>query len=322
MRRFAWMRRSASEMLGPAVGRDQELGRISADRWNPTTSRRVSSSCSRSESNALRDIEMPTAPRNRRSLVEHGRGEAAEVAFELLAVGRDARAGARARSSSHERVRVGDRGRREAFEAGRARSARQRVAWRRARARPCRAPARGRCRRSRGSCPGSFGMPCRPRSRTTRSVVVAQHGEVGALVRARQQVVDDAGEVVAVGLLGDGLAEVRARAGTGRRGGARRRPRRTGWRAGCRRSRRSCRASRATSSARTPSGARASSHVTLSAARAVLSPRCDLVACPPRSLLRLNRSATTRALHQRCTPQLAHAGGARASGADRGTRAA
>ena len=37
----------------------------------------------------------------------------------------------------------------------------------------------------------------------------AQHGEVGALVRAREQVVDDAGEVVAVGLLGDRLADTR-----------------------------------------------------------------------------------------------------------------
>ena len=36
---------------------------------------------------------------------------------------------------------------------------------------------------------------------------MTQDGQVGALVRARQQVVHHAAEVVAVGLFGDGVAE-------------------------------------------------------------------------------------------------------------------
>ena len=100
----------------------------------------------------------------------------------------------------------------------------------------------------------------------------------------------------------------------GRRGRARRRPPRTGWRAGCRRSTRSCRAPAATSSARTPSGWRASSQATRSTARAVLSPACcrPRLGVPPRaaslapvlSMPRTRRrlqQSTTRALHQRCT---------------------
>ena len=147
-------------------------------------------------------------------------------------------------------------------------------------------------------------------------LAAAQHGEVGALVRAREQVVDDAAQVVPVGLLGDGLAELGATAGTGRRAGARRRPRRTGWRARCRRSRRSCRASRPPRRRGRPPGARASSHVTRSAARAVLSPRCALVAC----MLSSEEEWTTRALHQRCTA--ARRPGRRTGrAAGRGTRA-
>ena len=47
-----------------------------------------------------------------------------------------------------------------------------------------------------GFMPGSFGMPWRPRSRTILRLAGAQHGRVGALVRAREQVLDDAREVV------------------------------------------------------------------------------------------------------------------------------
>ena len=216
--------------------------------------------------------------------------------------------------------------RREAFEAGAQRSARR--------------ASRGRERehdlaeRQRvgvvaisGFMPGQLRHALQAALEDHPQLVVAQHRQVGALVRAREQVVDDAGEVVAVGLLGDGVAEAAGEAGRGRRGGARRRPRRTGWPAGCTRWRRSCRASRATSSARTPSGARASSHVTLSAARAVLSPRCDLVACilavllPPDYWIELDpvhHAGVTSALHDAARPRGRRTG----SGAGRGTRAA
>ena len=66
----------------------------------------------------------------------------------------------------------------------------------------------------------------------------------------------------------------RARAGSGRPGGGRRRPPRTGWRAGCRRSTRSCRAPRRPRRRARRPGWAASSQATCSAARAVLSPRC------------------------------------------------
>src|SRR4051794_41220693 len=57
-----------------------------------------------------------------------------------------------------------------------------------------------------------------------------------------------------------------------------------------------------------PSGARASSHVTLKAARAVLRPRWALVAC-----ISSEKQWITQALHERCTPQFAHAGGGEGS---------
>src|SRR4051812_24307546 len=59
-----WWRRHE---VACAIGPRSRTARTSADRWNPTTSRSVSSRCSRSLSKALRDIEMPTAPRKRRS---------------------------------------------------------------------------------------------------------------------------------------------------------------------------------------------------------------------------------------------------------------
>ena len=169
----------------------------------------------------------------------------------------------------------------------------------RARARPCRAPARARCRaisrahaRAASACPaGRARARCAARRR-------AATAEVGALVRAREQVVDDAREVVQLVAASVAPATISRKLGREpvqrRRSGARRRPRRTGWRAGCRRSRRSCRASRRPRRRGRPRARAASSHVTCSAARAVLSPR--LV---PRRHRRGHYTAA--ALQRRCT---------------------
>ena len=129
----------------------------------------------------------------------------------------------------------------------------------------------------RGSRPGSFGMPCRPRSSTIaqlrrrarrRRTSACGCGRAGRR-RAPARSCSSAARARAGG---DHVAERRARAGRRRRAVRRRRPRRTGWRAGCTRSRRSCRAPRRPRRRARPRARAASSHVTRSAARAVLSP--------------------------------------------------
>ena len=239
------------------------------------------------------------------------RGQAAEVAVELLPLRSDA-GEADAAKLGEEWVGAGDgvtgkrarpRGRRATTAAGRARAG------------PCRARGRGGCESS-GSA-GSFGMPCRPRSRTTSSGA-GRDREVGALVRAREQVVDERREVAArrrPRRCPRPASRSPARACTRPRGGGRRRPRHTVTRAGCRRCSCSCRVSRRPGRHGRRRGSARARRVDRSGARAVRAR--DVPGSP--GVLPPIRSTTTGALHQWLSRSSAHAGDGEGNGAGRGT---
>ena len=169
---------------------------------------------------------------------------------------------------------------------------------------PCRAAAACPGGRARGSLAGARRAPRRGRSacacaraarrRSARSR--ASRGTGGAARRRPRR-------------------GRRARAGSARPGGGRRRPPRTGWRARCRRWRRSCRASRRPRRRARRRGGRRAATRPGAPARAVLSPRWGWLSVRPASrvasralhrdgLLRTAATCsaewTTRALHGRC----------------------
>ena len=179
---------------GPA---DSRTARASADAWNRDDVAEGLLERARAPRRTRgADIEMPDGAEEAPACVEDRRGEAAEVAVELLALDRDAACGGRSRSSARSAsgsvIVFGVKRRRPALQValdGLGRAQREHDLAERERVRVV--ADLGAHARAASACPAGR---ARARSRSSPSRRTPQ---VGALVRAREQVVDDAGEVVA-----------------------------------------------------------------------------------------------------------------------------